>query len=68
MMLLHAGNKLIGLQAGCIVDGEETPAWRVARVAHNHEGQGLQRELGEHVQANLPDKGLKNKNGVSSRT
>ena len=45
MMLLHAGNKLIGLQAGCIVDGEETPAWRVARVAHNHEGQGLQRKI-----------------------
>ena len=47
-MLLHADNKLIGLQAGCIVDGEETPALRAARVAHNHEGQGVQRKLAKN--------------------
>ena len=49
MMLLHPGNNLIGLQAGCIVDGEETPAWRAARVAHNHEGQGLQRKIAKNA-------------------
>jgi len=48
MMLLHAGNKLIGLQAGYNVDGEETPAWRAARVAHNHEGQGLQLKIAKN--------------------
>ena len=47
-MLLHAGNKLIGLQAGCIVNGEETPAWRGARVAHNYEGQGLERKIAKN--------------------
>ena len=49
MMLLHASNKLIALQAGCIVDGEETPAWRASRVAHNHEGQGLQRKIAKNA-------------------
>ena len=49
MMLLYASNKLIGLQAGCIVDGEETPAWHAARVAHNHEGQGLQRKIAKNT-------------------
>ena len=59
MMLLYAGKRLIGLQAGCIVDEGKTLVWRAARVAHNLEGQGLQRklavELGKHVQANFPE-------------
>ena len=58
MMLLYAGKSLIGLQAGCIVDEGKTLVWRAGRVAHNLEGQGLQRklavELGEHIQANFP--------------
>ena len=58
MMLLYAGKNLIGLQAGCIVDEGKTLVWRAGRVAHNLEGQGLQRklavELGEQVQANFP--------------
>ena len=59
MMLLYAGKSLIGLQAGCIVDEGKTLVWRAARVAHNLEGQGLQRKLavklGEHVQAKFPE-------------
>ena len=42
MMLLNVGKKLIGLQAGCIVDEGKTLVWHAGRVAHNLEGQGLQ--------------------------
>ena len=48
MMLLYAGKSFIGLQAGCIVDEGKTLVWRAARVAHNLEGQGLQRKLAEN--------------------
>ena len=45
IMMLYADNKLIGLEAGHIVDGGKTLVRRGGRIAPNLRGQGLLRKM-----------------------
>ena len=45
IMMLYADNKLIGLEAGHIVDGGKTLVRRGGRIAPNLRGQGLVRKM-----------------------
>ena len=57
-MLLHAGTKLIGLEACTIVDDGTTMLRRAWRILPDFRGQGLIRNIvqatDEHVRANFP--------------
>ena len=58
IMLLHAGTKLIGLSACCIVDDGRTFVRRAGRISPDLRGQGLRRTLAvaldKYVRENFP--------------